>query len=218
MRVPARPSRLKAISMPNARSDVWARRSRTARARGDFGHPSARHDMDSLAASAPIRRRSDAFPVQAIHRTRVATGSASITSSSAALRFASHARRNVPAGQKAVSQPFAAAAPDEPWGGAAIRSSPPPPEHRGCMAVQPENRAQPLARGAAGSRAGAAGEKNCSVRQVRSCDDVFDAVENDRSLSLKEHFLAIRIELADCEASLTREAAQRVGEPSRKVR
>ena len=36
IRVP-RPSRLKAIQMPSARSDVWSRRSRPASARGDFG-------------------------------------------------------------------------------------------------------------------------------------------------------------------------------------
>jgi hypothetical protein len=35
-RVPARPSRPKAISMPSVRSDVWARRSRPASARGDL--------------------------------------------------------------------------------------------------------------------------------------------------------------------------------------
>jgi hypothetical protein len=37
IRLPPLPSRLKAISMPRARSDVWARRSRPASARGDFG-------------------------------------------------------------------------------------------------------------------------------------------------------------------------------------
>jgi hypothetical protein len=137
--------------------------SRPASARGDFGHPSARHDMDSLVASAPIRRRSDAFPVQAVRsvinsRRRVATGSASITSSSAALRFASYARTTVPAGQKAVSQAVDQRA-------SAIRGSRSkrtlgrfrnPQRHRGCTAVQLEKHAKSLARGAAGSRAGAA--------------------------------------------------------------
>jgi hypothetical protein len=37
IRVPARPSRPKLISIPSARRGVCARRSRPARARGDFG-------------------------------------------------------------------------------------------------------------------------------------------------------------------------------------
>jgi hypothetical protein len=39
IRAPLRPSRPSAISMPNALSDVWARRNRPASARGDFGQP-----------------------------------------------------------------------------------------------------------------------------------------------------------------------------------
>jgi hypothetical protein len=48
IRVPARPSRPKLISIPSARSGVCARRSRPARARGDFGHPTPVRDASSL--------------------------------------------------------------------------------------------------------------------------------------------------------------------------
>src|SRR5262249_58470498 len=39
IRLPVRPSRLKAISMPTVLRNVWQRRNRPARARGFFGHP-----------------------------------------------------------------------------------------------------------------------------------------------------------------------------------
>ena len=48
MRVPARPSRPKLMSIPSARRGVCARRSRPARARGDFGHPTPVRDASSL--------------------------------------------------------------------------------------------------------------------------------------------------------------------------
>jgi len=55
IRVPPRPSRLKVISMPSARSDVCARRSRPASARGDFGQPELLAQGPSGERSAPIR-------------------------------------------------------------------------------------------------------------------------------------------------------------------
>ena len=48
MRVPARPSRLKVISIPSARRDVCARRSRPASARGDFDQPAPVKNASSL--------------------------------------------------------------------------------------------------------------------------------------------------------------------------
>jgi hypothetical protein len=48
MRVPARPSRPKVISIPSARRGVCTRRSRPARARGDFGHPTPVRDASSF--------------------------------------------------------------------------------------------------------------------------------------------------------------------------
>ena len=45
IRVPARPSRLKLISIPSARRNVCARRSRPASARGFFGHPALAEGM-----------------------------------------------------------------------------------------------------------------------------------------------------------------------------
>ena len=48
MRVPARPSRPKVISIPSARRGVCARRSRPASARGDFGHPTPVRDASSF--------------------------------------------------------------------------------------------------------------------------------------------------------------------------
>jgi hypothetical protein len=48
IRVPARPSRAKLISIPSARRGVCARRSRPASARGDFGHPPPVPDASSL--------------------------------------------------------------------------------------------------------------------------------------------------------------------------
>jgi hypothetical protein len=45
--LPPLPSRLNAISMPSARSDVWARRSRPASARGDFGQATIARTIDA---------------------------------------------------------------------------------------------------------------------------------------------------------------------------
>jgi hypothetical protein len=91
IRVPARPSRLKFISIPSARRGVCARRSRPASARGDLGHPPCVRDASPLEAA--IRNRSEAFPLHVVRsammsRIRVATASASTTSSMADLRFA----------------------------------------------------------------------------------------------------------------------------------
>src|SRR6516162_2297065 len=111
-RVPALPSRPKVISTPNLRRNVCARRSRPARARGVLGHPFVSFQTPSPPNSAPARRRSEALPVHVLRfainsRIRAATGSPSMSSSMAALRFAWYARANVPAGQNAVSQAVA---------------------------------------------------------------------------------------------------------------
>jgi hypothetical protein len=63
IRVVPLPSRLKPISMPDARSDVWVRRNRPARALGDFGQPEPFVECRSAKKSALTRRRSDALPV-----------------------------------------------------------------------------------------------------------------------------------------------------------
>src|SRR5215472_4980112 len=70
-RVPVLPSRLKAISMPSARSDVCARRRRPARARGVFGQSARPAHPLSAEASAPARSRSDAFPVQLVREAMI---------------------------------------------------------------------------------------------------------------------------------------------------
>jgi hypothetical protein len=94
IRVPALPSRVNVMSMPSARSDVWARRNRPARALGDFGQPEPFVAYRSAEKSALTRRRSDALPVHVAYLLIIslmwaATGSASITSSVAAFRFSS---------------------------------------------------------------------------------------------------------------------------------
>ena len=90
--LPVRPSRENVISMPKARRNVCARRSRPASARGFFAH-AAPLEMSARACSAHKRKRSDALPVQAVRsiisaRTQVAMGSTSTMLSMAALRFA----------------------------------------------------------------------------------------------------------------------------------
>src|SRR2546430_1073694 len=91
--LPARPSRLNAISMPSARRNVCARRKWPARARGFFGQPVPSLGIRSLLRSTLTRRRSAALPVQELRslmnsRTQAAIGSASIMPSIAALRLA----------------------------------------------------------------------------------------------------------------------------------
>ena len=90
--VPSRPSRENVISMPSVRRNVCARRSRPASARGFFAH-AVPLEMSSRVPSAHKRKRSDALPVQMVRstmiaRTQLATGSASMMLSMAALRFA----------------------------------------------------------------------------------------------------------------------------------
>jgi hypothetical protein len=51
VRVPDRPSRLNTISIPSARSEVCARRSRPASARGLFGQPHRGPSSHSIAAN-----------------------------------------------------------------------------------------------------------------------------------------------------------------------
>jgi hypothetical protein len=64
---PARPSRLKVISMPSARKKVCARRSRPASARGFLGQSALlREAGPPPARSAAARRRSDAVPVHVL--------------------------------------------------------------------------------------------------------------------------------------------------------
>jgi hypothetical protein len=93
VRAPPRPSRRKVISMPRIRRKVWARRRRPARARGLLGQSVCPLLSPSPGGLAPARSRSEALPIHVlrsaiISRTRAATGSASIKSSTAALRFA----------------------------------------------------------------------------------------------------------------------------------
>ena len=93
IRLPVRPSRLKAISMPTVLRNVWQRRNRPARARGFLGHPAV---LSGISWPAAIRaaRRSEDLPAHVlrtamISRTKAATGSASMTSSTAERRLAS---------------------------------------------------------------------------------------------------------------------------------
>ena len=91
--LPARPSRLNAISIPSARRNVCARRKWPARARGFFGQPVPSLGIRSLLRSTLTRRRSAALPVQEGRslmnsRTQAAIGSASMMLSIAALRLA----------------------------------------------------------------------------------------------------------------------------------
>jgi hypothetical protein len=224
---PARPSRLKAISMPNARSDVFARRGVGRRVRGEIlatrplamtwtplGH--RRRSVEGLMRS-PSRQ----FAQPSIHgreslrgrpRSRPRVPPCGLRHTPARMcqraRKPSHKRST-----RGRNQPFAAAAPNEPWGGSAIHSA--TEDVRPCNLKNTPN----LSLGAPPVLAQVRqSQKNCALRQVRSCDDAFSAVENDRSGSLKEHFFAIRIKLADREAPPACETAQRIGEPSRKVR
>jgi hypothetical protein len=88
--VPLRPSRENVISMPSVRRNVCARRNRPASARGFFAHVEPL-EISARAWSPTKRKRSDASgPYRSIKsaRTQVATGSASMMLSIAALRFA----------------------------------------------------------------------------------------------------------------------------------
>ena len=92
--VPVRPSRENVISMPSVQRNVCTRRSRPASARGFFAHD-VPPEMSARARSAHKRKRSEALPVHTarsimIARTQVATGSASMMLSMAALRFAAY--------------------------------------------------------------------------------------------------------------------------------
>src|SRR5262249_33320846 len=85
IRLPVRPSRLKAISMPTVLRNVWQRRNRLARAREVLTRTTS-------PAAIWARRRSEALPAHVartaiISRTKAATGSASIIPSIAARRF-----------------------------------------------------------------------------------------------------------------------------------
>src|SRR5262245_65215334 len=93
IRLPVRPSRLKAISMPTVLRNVWQRRNRPARAGGLLGHPAVLTRTSSPAAIW-ARRRSEALPdhvprTAMISRTKAATGSASMAPSIAVLRLSS---------------------------------------------------------------------------------------------------------------------------------
>ena len=91
--LPARPSRLKAMSMPSVRRNVCARRKWPARALGFLGQPVLCFEIRSLLRSKLTRRRSAALPVHELRslmnsRTQAAIGSASMMPSIAALRLA----------------------------------------------------------------------------------------------------------------------------------
>jgi hypothetical protein len=62
--LPARPSRLKTMSMPSARRNVCARRNWPARARGFFGQPVP--SFVRLVRSRLTRKRSAALPVPSL--------------------------------------------------------------------------------------------------------------------------------------------------------
>src|ERR1700730_5307925 len=92
MRAPDRPSRPNAISIFNMRRNVWVRRGRGASAGGFVAHGGL-IEVSPRALSAHRRNRSAALPVQLVRspmilRTQVATGSASMMLSMAALRLA----------------------------------------------------------------------------------------------------------------------------------
>jgi hypothetical protein len=85
IRLPARPSRLKVISMPAVLRNVWQRRNRAASALGFVGQAVVL--LGAIFSSRALRRRSEAFPTHAVRsamisRTKVATGSASVRASS----------------------------------------------------------------------------------------------------------------------------------------
>ena len=89
--VPVRPSRENVMSIPSVRRNVCARRSRPASARGFLADP-VPPEVAAGALSAHNRMRSDALPVHMVRsamsaRRQLATGSASMMLSMAALRF-----------------------------------------------------------------------------------------------------------------------------------
>ena len=89
--VPARPSRENVTSMPRVRRKVCARRSRPASARGFFAHPDrSRYPREhpSHTHAKGLTRSRPTFRSAMSVRTQVATGSASMMLSMAALRFA----------------------------------------------------------------------------------------------------------------------------------
>jgi len=108
IRVLALPSRSNSISIPFLRKKVAARRSRPASALGLAGQ------VFELATRSPTTcaRAPKISAAVCVHTVRLdimvqmaaATGSASITLSTAASRLPEYAAKKVPAGQKAVSQ------------------------------------------------------------------------------------------------------------------
>ena len=73
--LPARPSRLNAISIPSARRNVCARRKWPARARGFLGQPVPPLGIRSLLRSRLTCKKSVALPVQALaHELAHASG------------------------------------------------------------------------------------------------------------------------------------------------
>src|SRR5436190_18178686 len=101
IRLPPRPSRPKAMSMPSTRRNVCARRRRPASARGFLGQPVLPLDMPSPLRSAPARRRA-ALPVHELRSTMISRTQAATESMIVDLRLAAQARAKVPAGQNAV--------------------------------------------------------------------------------------------------------------------
>src|SRR6266487_4121077 len=71
MRVPARPSRPKVISIPRVRKAVCARRRRPASARGFLGQPALVFERPSPARSALARRRSMAVPAHVLRSAMI---------------------------------------------------------------------------------------------------------------------------------------------------
>ena len=52
-----------------------------------------------------------------------------------------------------------------------------------------------------------------AVGKVRPRDDVLDPIQDDWPHRREQHFVIIGLELAHCEATASRQAAERVGEP-----
>ena len=56
-------------------------------------------------------------------------------------------------------------------------------------------------------------KKEAPVREIGAFHDVLDAIQDDRSRGIEQHFVLIGVKLARREAATGRESAERVGDP-----
>jgi hypothetical protein len=221
VRLPARPSRVKNISMPSIRRNVCARRSRPARAPGFFGQPALCSET-TRARPAATRRRSEAVPAQLLrshanrHRVRLddplncgsavhvvgvckgACGPQGWLGSSGPQSEIGHPRQaretNISQGAQASDRGVKQRAQD-----AGSRDFELAPKLGLGAPLLLTNWSQR--------------QKNAAIGQIRSADDILDAIHQQRARRLKQHLFIVRVELPHRETATAREPTERIREP-----